>query len=742
MIFRRYFRLGRFVAARSSVLGCRPRNGERTRARCLRRVEAARRQALPGLILYLAFAGIAFAQATRPADSQRRPRVLIIGDSISIGYTRPVIALLRDEADVSRIPGNAAHTWNGLEKLDAWLAAGTWDVIHFNWGLHDLKHLKGDQLDLAGKRVSTAQEYEANLTKLVTRLRATGARLIWASTTPIPHGAAGRIQGQEIEFNDIARKVMDAHGVTVNDLHACVLPHLAEYQQPRNVHFTAAGSDFLARKVARSIRGMLRNARPPFDMPEVQPPVFPDRTIDIRDHGAVADGKTLNTRAIAAAIDACAAAGGGRVLVPAGVWLTGAIHLKSNINLHLAEGAELRFSTNPEDYLPAVFVRWGGFECFNYSPLLYANNCENVAVTGKGTLEGQGRPWWTWVQEQDRVAQKLYRMVLDGVPPQDRRFGNPHDPLRPQFFQPIRCRNVLVEGVTITAGPFWTIQAVYCENVLIRGVTILNDGPNNDGMNLDSSRNAVIEHCVFETGDDSIALKSGLNEDGWRVGRPTENVVVRHCRMRRGHGGVVIGSEMSGDVRNVFVHDCDFSGSLMGLRVKSSRGRGGIVEHIWCQDITLGDILDTGILLHTDYKAWFGSGQGKAPRFRDIHISHVTGRRADTAVRISGLPEQAIEDVSLEDVALGGKRGLVCNEARGITLTDVAVVPATGPALLFRNARDCVLRRCLCRPDFASCVHIEGEKSRGIRLDAMPSATSRPVVTFGNGASRGAVVRE
>ncbi|MGQ9649533.1 MAG: glycosyl hydrolase family 28 protein [Phycisphaerae bacterium] len=617
--------------------------------------------------------------ATTLASVTPRPRVLIIGDSISIGYTEPVREMLGDVADVTHNPGNAADTWKGLKELDAWLGSQKWSVIHFNWGLHDLKHVRDGRLDLTAPRVSSLEQYRDNLEKLVLRLKASGARLIWASTTPIPEGAAGRIKGQEIEFNAAAREIMDKHGVMVNDLHTWVAPHLTRYQQKADVHFTREGSKFLAEKVARRIRNTLQDQEPPFEMPEVKPPVFPDRQMSIEQFGAVADAKTLNTSAIARAIATCAETGGGRVLVPAGVWLTGAIHLKSNVELHLAQGAELRFSTNPADYLPAVFVRWAGFECWNYSPLIYAKDCINVAVTGPGRLEGQGKVWWGWGKEQDRVSHRLYDMVLAGVDVEQRLFASEKEPLRPQFIQPINCRNVLIEGITITSGPFWTIQAVYCENVLVRNITVTNDGPNNDGFNADSCRNVLVEHCTFATGDDSVAIKSGLNEDGWRVGRPSENIIVRHCRMMRGHGGVVIGSDMSGGVRNVFVHDCDFSGSQIGIRLKSSRGRGGIVENVWYRDIDLGDISGQAIAIHTDYKAYFGSDQGKAPMFRKINISDVICRRAGQAVRLSGLPEQPIEDLVLERVTLVADEGLSCAGVKNLQLTDLVVVPTAVP---------------------------------------------------------------
>jgi hypothetical protein len=677
--------------------------------------------------------------ATARVEGAARPRVLIIGDSISIGYTASVREMLGEAAEIAHNPGNAADTWRGLKELDSWLGSEKWAVIHFNWGLHDLKHVRDGKLDLTAPRVSTLEQYRENLEKLVVRLKASGAKLIWTSTTPIPDGADGRIKGQEIEFNAAAREIMDKHGVVVDDLHTWVWPYLDRYQQKANVHFTKEGSRFLAERVARRIRNTLQGQKPPFEMPEVKPPVFPDRQVDISQFGAVGDGKTLNTSAIAQAIADCAEKGGGRVVIPPGVWLTGAIHFKSNIELHLADGAELRFSTNPADYLPPVFVRWAGFECWNYSPLIYARDCVNIAITGRGRLEGQGKAWWGWVKDQDRVSRKLYDTVLAGVDVEKRLFASEKEPLRPQFVQPINCRNVLIEGISFTSGPFWTIQAVYCENVLVRNITITNEGPNNDGFNADSCRNVIVEHCTFATGDDSVAIKSGLNEDGWRVGRPSENVIVRHCRMMRGHGGVVIGSDMSGGVRNVFVHDCDFSGSLMGIRLKSSRGRGGVVENVWYRDLDLGDIIGQAITVHTDYKAYFGSDQGKAPTFRKIHISDVTCRKAGQAVRLSGLPEQPIEDVVFERVILGAREGMTCSNMKGLRLADVAVIPSAGPVMRVKDSRQVTLQRAMCPRDADPFLRVEGAESSGIRVLASDLSAAKKTVELADGAQADAV---
>src|SRR5215510_1560281 len=280
----------------------------------------------------------------------------------------------------------------------------------------------------------------------------------------------------------------------------------------------------------------------------IEPPRFPKRTLYLNRFGAKSDGRTDCTAAFHAAIDQCSKAGGGRVVVPAGTYLTGPIHLKSDVNLEVSRGATIKFSQNPKDYLPAVFTRWEGVELFNYSPFIYAFEQQNIAITGKGTLDGQSNNehWWPWngraqygwkegmgQQRPDRNA--LFKMAEDGVPVSDRIFGEGHY-LRPQFIQPYRCQNVLIDGVTIQNSPMWEIHPVLCRNVVVQNVKINSHGPNNDGCDPESCTDVLIKDCHFSTGDDCIAIKSGRNADGRRLNVPTENIIVQGCQMEDGHG--------------------------------------------------------------------------------------------------------------------------------------------------------------------------------------------------------------
>lgn len=428
----------------------------------------------------------------------------------------------------------------------------------------------------------------------------------------------------------------------------------------------------------------------PFPMPQLTRPEFPARVIDIRDHGAIAGGEVKNTAAFAEAIATCAAAGGGRVLVPAGRWLTGPIHLKSNIDLHLAEGAEIVFSDHFEDYLPVVLVRVGGVELYNYSPFIYARDCTDVAITGPGRLNGNSQRWWAW---KSKETKRIFALAPEGVPVEERIFGTPEAAIRPNFVVFWNCRNVLLESFTIGGGPNWTIHPVYSENIIIRRVHVLTDGPNNDGIDPDSCRNVLIEHCVFDTGDDCVVLKSGYNEDGWRVGRPTENVVMRWCSSQRGHGGLVIGSEMSGDVRNVYLHDCDFAGTDRAVRIKSRRGRGGVVENVWAENLRVRDMQEEVVILNMDYGADRNQAfTAKPPLFRNIHVRNVHADGAPTAIRIAGLEDSPIQDVTFERMSIASDHGVVAEHVQGITFTNVAVRPRVGPVFQLTEARAILIR--------------------------------------------------
>jgi len=387
----------------------------------------------------------------------------------------------------------------------------------------------------------------------------------------------------------------------------------------------------------------------------VVPPSFPDRDIDVTRFGAVGDGVRDSTDALRAAIAACHAKGGGRVVVPPGTFLTGPLHLRSRVNLHVSEGATLRFSRDPRKYLPVVFTRWEGVELLNYSPLVYAFEQRDVAVTGGGTLDGRAdeEHWWPWKrgggkENQGEARARLLEMAARGVPVEERAFGEGHY-LRPSFIQPYRCQNVLVEGVTIVASPMWEIHPVLSTNVTVRGVTVVSHGPNNDGCDPESCRGVLIEGCTFDTGDDCIALKSGRNDDGRRVGVACEDVVVRDCTMKDGHGGVVIGSEISGGARDVFVERCRMDSPRLdrALRIKTNSVRGGIIEGVYMRDVTVGQVAEAVVTINFFYEE--GDSGKYPPVVRDIEVRRVTSEKSQHALLLRGYAHAPIRNVRIVD---------------------------------------------------------------------------------------------
>ena len=415
---------------------------------------------------------------------------------------------------------------------------------------------------------------------------------------------------------------------------------------------------------------------------QITEPKFPDTEFSIVDFGAPTNGKTECTEAIAKAIDACHKAGGGRVVVPAGIFLTGPIHLKSNVNLYLDEGAKLRFVTDPAKY-PNVFTRWEGVECFNYSPLIYAYGQENIAVTGRGVLDGQAdySNWWSWVKKDAKTKQELPAQRADrnqlfkqseaGVPVAERIYGAGHH-LRPPFIQPYRCRNVLIEGVTILRSPFWEVHPVLCTNVIVRGLTVTTHGPNNDGCDPESSRYVLIEDCHFDTGDDCIAIKSGRNADGRRLLMPSENLIIRNCVMKDGHGGTVIGSEISGSCRNVFTENCTMDSPELdrALRLKTNAVRGGTIENIYFRNVEVGRVSEAIVTVDFQYEE--GSRGPFLPVVRNIVVENVTSKSSPRVLSLRGFEKSPIRGVRLINCDFRGVEGPdVVEHVEGLEKIDV-----------------------------------------------------------------------
>ncbi len=406
----------------------------------------------------------------------------------------------------------------------------------------------------------------------------------------------------------------------------------------------------------------------PFNMPSIIIPDFTDiKKFSITDFGAVAGDKVKNTLAIKKAMEEANQAGGGSIVVPAGEWLTGKIHFKSNVNLHLEKGSTLLFSDDPDDYLPPVHTTWEGMECYNYSPLIYAYECENIAITGEGELKAKMDVWETWFSRPPahmNSLKRLYTLASENSPVEERQMVNDSSHLRPQFIQFNRCENVLLEGVSIRNSPFWVIHPFLSKNVVIRKVNVFAHGHNNDGVDPEMSQNMLIEDCVFDQGDDAIAVKSGRNQDAWRLNTPSKNIVIRNCHVKNGHQLLAIGSELSGGVENVFMDNCtvqDDASMFHLVFIKTNERRGGYVKNIHVQNIK-ADKMREGIMgIETDvlyqWRDLVPTYEVRLTPIKDIYLTNIKASKANFISRIDGQEELPVENVFLENITLDSLLG-------------------------------------------------------------------------------------
>lgn len=473
-------------------------------------------------------------------------------------------------------------------------------------------------------------------------------------------------------------------------------------------------------------------------------------------YGASADGKKMDTQAIQAAIDACAQKGGGTVFLPAGKYLTGAIKLKSNIDLHLDSGATLLGSQDPGDY-PVYPSPWPGGSR-EISSLIYGDGLTNVSLTGRGTIDGQGQAWWTrqWLMFPKRGA------PVPALSEEERRaevakISNG----RPRLMTLLNCRNVLIEGLTLINSAFWTVHPMFCDGVTITGLTILNPvpSPNTDGIDPESCRNVHISDCHIDVGDDCIAIKSGKDALGRQVGRPCENITITNLTTGRGHG-VSIGSEMSGGVRNVTITNCVFQGMDRGIRIKTQRGRGGVVEGVTASNIVMQDVPEpfalTCFYSHGNPDEARPVDEG-TPKFRDFHFAHITARGARSAGQITGLREMPISGVAFNDIRIEAERGFTCQNARELAFHNVYIESGHGSALAAKtveavefdgftgaasgaplvtleDAKDVFVRGCSASAGTSAFLEVSGAASSNIVLRSNNLSRAAKSVVFGAGA--------
>ncbi|MVN20078.1 glycoside hydrolase family 28 protein [Mucilaginibacter arboris] len=520
-------------------------------------------------------------------------------------------------------------------------------------------------------------------------------------------------------------------------------------------------------------------------LPQIQKTSFKTDTFNILKYGAKADGITLNTKSINDAITACSNKGGGVVLVPGGMWITGPVEMKSNVNLHINRDAVLQFTDDFKQY-KLVEGNWEGRPAVRNQSPISGTNLTNIAITGTGIIDGNGDAWrmvkkdkltetqWknkvasggllsddkkTWYpSEQSLKGSKIENagVLLPGKTAAD--YADIKDFLRPNLLVLTNCKRVLLEGVTFQNSPAWCLHPLLCEDLTVRNVYAKNPwyAQNGDGIDVESCKNVLLEGSTFDVGDDGICIKSGRDADGRKRGKPTENMIVKNCIVYHAHGGFVIGSEMSGGARNLFVSNCSFIGTDVGLRFKTNRGRGGIVEKIFVKDIAMKDIGGEAILFDMYYMAKdpvpLAGENREAPKvvllpvteetpiFRDFHISNIVCNGASKAVFIRGLPEMKISDIYMDNMVLTAKKGIDLQEAKNINFKNVRVIVAdTNPVVNIQNSSLISLDNLQYNSNADLLFNVNGQSS-GIKVTNTDASKAKTKTAFSAGADSKALV--
>lgn len=520
----------------------------------------------------------------------------------------------------------------------------------------------------------------------------------------------------------------------------------------------------------------------PFEMPKIQPPVFPANEVNLLEYGGNPDGISLNTDAFEKAMTDLSGKGGGKLIVPKGVWFTGPIVFRSNINLHLEKGALILFSPDFNLY-PIIETVFEGLDTHRCQSPISGRNLENIAITGEGTINGYGEAWRPLKKE--KVTERHWKNVIKSggvvrednywfpsesslkgfeisdmnVPPKDlsdEQLNKIRDFLRPVMVSFAECKNVYLNGVLFENSPAWNIHPLMCENVIIDGILVRNPSysQNGDGIDLESCVNSIIVNSVFDVGDDAICIKSGKDEDGRRRARPTENLIVDNCKVFHGHGGFIVGSEMSGGVRNISVKNCQFLGTDVGLRFKSNRGRGGVVENIYISDIYMYNIVTESFLFDLYYGGKSASESledgdsmpveeelpavtDETPMFRNIFVENLVSRNARRALLFNGLPEMNISNIRLKNAFITAKIGAEIAESSDIVFENVTIIPDDGPAYLLNNVKNFTSDKLMfndAKPQNA--IQIKGKNSASIEL---PSFKQQNVVEISAGVNKNEV---
>jgi DNA sulfur modification protein DndE len=736
--------------------------------------------------------------------TEEKPRIFLIGDSTcanknpydapETGWGQVLPELFSTAVEIQN------HAVNG-RSTRSFRNQGLWKKVYDQLHKGDYVFIQfghNDQKESDTTRYAAAQtDYRKNLIRYIEETQAKGATpVLFTPVMRRKFDEDGKFVDQHGEYPVVVREIAKQYNITLIDMHASsqkvIEQHGVEGSKkifmnvaagiyakfPKgiedNTHFTAYGARLMANLAAdglvisgNPLRNFLKktefNDKYAYELPLTYRPVFRKDTFNIVRYGAKADGLIVNTKAINQAIELCNAAGGGTVYVPKGLWVTGPIVLKNNVNLHLEKGALLQFSKNYDDY-PIVLTTWEGQDSYRCQAPIWGVDLENIAITGEGVLDGGGDVWRAIKKEKQTAGQwaSLIKSggvtdekqnnwypsekslkgnlipnagrILNGVKPTPEELASYKDFLRPNMLSLTRCKNIIIEGVTFQNSPAWTMHPLLCEHISVKNVTVKNYwyAQNSDAIDLESCRNGVLEGCTFDTGDDGITIKSGRDEQGRKRGIPTENFIIKDCIVYHAHGGFVIGSEMSGGVRNMFISDCTFMGSDVGLRFKTARGRGGVVENIYVNNINMTEIPGEAILFDMYYAAKDPvRADGKenelptikaeplndgTPQFKEFYIKNIVCKGAETAILIRGLPEMAIKNINIENAIIESNKGLVCIEAENISLKNVTLLTNDKTVMQIQNSKKIVLDNIKYGDQKDVLLKVMGDKSEGVSL--------------------------
>ncbi|HMK04208.1 MAG TPA: glycosyl hydrolase family 28 protein [Ferruginibacter sp.] len=769
------------------------------------------------IIISLVISGLAFLVP------DKKPTIFLIGDSTMAnkpleenperGWGQYFPNYMTDEVEIQN------HAVNG-RSTKSFIREKRWDTVMSRLKPGDYVMIQfghNDQKAEDTARSAPAHTiYKENLIRFVNEARSKGAFPVLI--TPVMRrkfDANGKFIDQHADYPGIVKEVAAMLNVFFIDLHKSseamiikegvenskrfflhIAPgHFKNYKaKPEdNTHFSDYGAASVASLVCESIKQqglpIVKYLKPSafkekyaFELPKIYAPHFKKDTFNIVRYGAIADGLTLNSVAINKAIDDCAAKGGGVVYIPRGSYVTGPIIMKSNINLHLAEGALVIFSPDFDQY-PLVVSSFEGVDAARCQSPVVAENLENIAITGPGIMNGNGYYWRPLKKDKMNESEwKNHQKKYGGVLTADKKmwyssgkalkgsltnnigkltggktlkdFEDVKDFLRPNMIRIYKCKNIFIGDVTFENSPAWTTHLMMSEHITLKNLKVKNPwfGTNTDALDLESCKNALVEGCNFDTGDDGITIKSGRDAEGRKRGMPTEDIVVNNCVVYHSHGGFVVGSEMSGGARNLFVSNCTFIGSDIGLRFKTTRGRGGSVENVYVNNVNMKDIPAEAILFDMYYmakdpvvlagekreppKVEFKTVDETTPQFRNFYFRNITCNGAAKGIFVRGIPEMHVQNILIENAVLQADEGIDIQEASNITLNNITMVTKnTNPVAYILNSDSITINGLKYRDSADVLVQVHGDRTKGIYILNTDITKTKQKLNAGFGSS-------